>query len=125
MNPTYDQLGQFVIGDMKVQPNVKREYRIGQVLIAYLQAYNTAFDQTTLEPSLQISYQIKSGNKVVQDVTDEKGRSVQFTSGERVVIVRAFPLANMEPGKYQLDIRVQDKISNKTLTTSTDFEIIK
>lgn len=125
VNPTYDQLEQFIIGDMKVQPNVKREYRIGQVLIAYLQTYNTAFDQTTFEPSLKVSYQIKSGEKIVQNVEDEKGRSVQFTSGERVVIVRAFQIVDMEPGKYQLDIQVVDKIANKTLTSSTDFEVIK
>lgn len=125
VNPSYERPDQFVIGDMKVQPNVKREYRNGQVLIAYLQTYNTAFDQTTLEPSLQISYLIKSNDKVVQDVEDQKGRSVQFTSGERVVIVRAFPLMNMEPGKYQLDVTVLDKISSKSITTTTDFEIVK
>lgn len=125
VNPSYERPDQFVIGDMKVQPNVKREYRNGQVLIAYLQTYNTAFDQTTLEPSLQISYVIRSNEKVEQNVEDQKGRSVQFTSGERVVIVRAFPLVNMEPGKYQLDVTVLDKISSKSITTTTDFEIVK
>jgi GWxTD domain-containing protein len=125
VNPSYEQLGPFVIGDMKVQPNVKREYRNGQVLIAYMQAYNTAFDQTTLEPSLQVTYLIKSNDKVVQDVEDQKGRTVQFTSGERVVVVRAFPLTDMAPGKYQLDIKILDKIANKSIITSTDFEIVK
>jgi GWxTD domain-containing protein len=123
--PTYDKLEQFVIGDMKVQPNVKCEYINGQSLIAYLQVYNTAYDQATLEPSLQISYIIKSGDKVIQDVEDQKGRSVQFTSGLRVVIVRQFQIANMAPGKYHIDISILDKISNKTMLTGADFQVVR
>lgn len=119
----YDKLEQFVIGDMKVQPNVKSEYLNGQVLIPYFQVYNVAFDQATLEPSLDISYKIKSGDKVVQDFEDAKGRTVQFTSGERAVVVAGFPLKDMAPGKYTLEIKVLDKIANKTLTASADFQV--
>ena len=122
--PTYDHLEQFVIGDMKIQPNVKCEYVNGQALVPYLQVYNVALDQTTLEPSLQISYTIKSGDKIVRDVEDMKGRSAQFASGQRVVIVSRFPLQDMQPGKYTLEIKVLDKISNKTLTTSADFQVV-
>jgi GWxTD domain-containing protein len=122
----YDQLQQFVIGDMKVQPNVKCEYSNSgrDVLFPYLQVYNAAFDQTTFEPSLDISYTIKSGDKVVQDIEDPKGRTVQFTSGERAVIVARIPVANMAPGKYTLEIKILDKIANKTLTTSADFQVV-
>ncbi len=123
--PTYDQLEQFVIGDMKVQPNVKAEYVNGQALIPYLQVYNTAYDQTTLEPSLQISYLIKSGDKVVRDVEDIKGRTVQFTSGQRVVVIAQIPIKDMPVGKYSLEIKVQDRIANKGLTTNADFQVLK
>lgn len=122
---TYDQLERFVIGDMKVQPNVKSEYVNGQVLLPYLQVYNAGIDQTTLEPSLQISYLIKSGDKVLEDVEDTKGRSIQFTSGQRVVIVRGIPVANMAPGKYTLEIRIFDRIAGKTLVTGADFQVVK
>jgi GWxTD domain-containing protein len=123
--PTYDQLERFVIGDMKVQPNVKAEYYDKQVLIPYLQVYNAAYDETTFEPSLQISYLIKSGDKVVQDIEDTKGRTVQFTSGQRVVIVAQIPVTNVPIGKYNLEIKILDRISNKTLTTNADFQVIK
>jgi GWxTD domain-containing protein len=120
----YEKLEQFVIGDMKVQPNVKSEYFSGQALIPYFQIYNAAFDQTTLEPSLDISYKIKSGDKVVKDFEDAKGRTVQFTSGERAVVVADFPLRDMAPGKYTLEINVLDKIANKTLTAYADFQVL-
>ncbi len=123
--PTYDQLEQFVIGDMKVQPNVKSEYVNGQVLIPYLQVYNTAYDQTTLEPSLQISYLIKSGDKVVRDIEDTKGKTVQFTSGQRVVVIAQIPVKDIPVGKYSLEIKVLDRITNKALTTNADFQVVK
>jgi len=122
--PTYDKLEQFVIGDMKVQPNVKAEYYNGQTLVPYLQIYNAMMDQTTLEPSLQISYKIKSGDKVVEDVEDPKGKTIQFTSGVRVVIVAGIPVKNLQPGKYYLEIAVTDKIANKTLITGSDFQVV-
>jgi hypothetical protein len=123
--PTYDKLDQFVIGDMKIQPNVKGEYTNGGALLPYLQVYNTAYDQTTLEPSLAISYLIKSGDKIVRDVEDAKGRTVQFTSGQRVVIAAQIPLKDMPVGKYSLEIKVLDRISNNTLITSADFQVVK
>jgi GWxTD domain-containing protein len=122
--PNYENLEQFVIGDMKVQPNVKAEYHDGQVLIPYLQIYNAEIDQTTLEPSLQISYLVKSGDQVVLDVEDIKGRTVQFTSGQRVVIVGQIPVKNLGLGKYTLEIKVFDRIANKTLVTGTDFQVV-
>lgn len=124
-SPTYDHLEQFVIGDMKVQPNVKCEYVNGQVLVPYLQVYNAAYDQTTLDPSLDISFAIKSGDRVVQQIEDRKGKTVQFTSGLRVVIVDGIPIKDMAPGKYTLAINVLDRISNKTLTANADFQVVK
>jgi GWxTD domain-containing protein len=122
--PNYENLEQFVIGDMKVQPNVKAEYYPGQALIPYLQIYNATIDQTTLEPSLQISYLIKAGDNVVVDFEDAKGRTVQFTSGQRIVIVGQIPIKNLDPGKYVLEIKIVDRIANKTLVTNADFQVV-
>ena len=41
------------------------------------------------------------------------------------MIVRAIPILNMAPGRYQLEISVLDKISGKTLVAGTDFEVVK
>jgi GWxTD domain-containing protein len=123
--PNYERLEQFVIGDMKVQPNVRCVYRqSGDVLIPYLQVYNAAFDQTTLEPSMQISYKIKSEGNLVQTQEDLMGRSIQFTSGQRIVIMAQVPVRNLEPGRYRLEITILDRIANKTLVTGADFQIV-
>ncbi len=122
--PTYDRLEQFVLGDMKVQPNVKAQYVNGQVLIPYIQIYNVKIDESTLEPTLQIDYRIRSGDTIVQDVKDMKGRTAQFVSGARVVLVSGFPIKDMKPGKYTLEIDILDKISNKSLKTTADFQVV-
>ncbi len=118
-----DQLGQFVIGDLKVQPNVKAEYVQGQSLIPYLQVYNAPIDQTSLKPSLEITYTIKAGDKVVEEFRDLAGDSVQFFSGQRIVVLGKIPLKAIAPGKYTLSVKVSDLISNRAITTNTDFKV--
>jgi GWxTD domain-containing protein len=114
----------FVIDDMKVQPNVWSEYTNGQSLIPYLQIYNATIDPATLKPSLGISFAIKSGNMVLQAVEENTGKAVQSVSSERVVIVYSLPVQNLDPGIYTLEIKVVDRISSRTLVTSTEFRVL-
>jgi GWxTD domain-containing protein len=118
-----DQLGQFVLGDLKVQPNVKAEYTPGQNLIPYVQVYNATIDQTSLKPALEITYTIKSGDKVIEELKDNAGDSIQFFSGQRVVVLGKIPLKEYAPAKYTLTIQVTDKISSRTVTVSADFKV--
>src|SRR5881296_3520262 len=118
-----DALEQFVIGDLKIQPNVKSEYVRGQNLIPYLQVYNATLDQTSLKPSIEVRYALKSGGKVLEELTDLAGDSVQFFSGQRVVVLGKIPLKEIQPGKYTLEVAVLDKVSNRSVLASTDFKV--
>ena len=118
-----DQLEQYVIGDLKIQPNVKAEYVVGQTLLPYVQIYNATLDQTTLKPSIEVSYTVKSAGKIVEKLTDLAGESVQFFSGQRVVVLGKIPLKEIAPGKYTLEVQFHDRISNRTVTTTTDFKV--
>ena len=118
-----DALEQFVIGDLKIQPNVKSEYVRGQNLIPYLQVYNATLDQTSLKPSIEVRYALKSGGKVLEELTDLAGDSVQFFSGQRVVVLGKIPLKGIQAGKYTLEVAVRDKVSNGSLVTSTEFKV--
>jgi len=118
-----DQLEQYVLGDLKIQPNVKSEYFPGQFLIPYLQVYNATLDQTSLKPSLEVTYTVKSGGKVIEELKDLGGDSIQFFSGQRVVVLGKIQVKGLAPGKYTLDVNVLDKISNKSVTASADFKV--
>jgi hypothetical protein len=49
--------------------------------------------------------------------------SEQFFYGQRVVVLGKIPLNTVSPGKYKLEIRVQDNISNRTVSTIADFKV--
>jgi len=118
-----DQLEQYVIGDLKILPNVKSEYVPGQNLIPYLQIYNAGVDQATLKPSLEVTFTLKSDGKVVEELADLGGESVQFFSGQRIVILGKIPLTEINPGKYTLEVKVLDKVSNRSLVNETQFKV--
>jgi len=86
-----DQLEQFMLGDLKVQPNVRSEYTLGQLLIPYVQVYNATIDQTSLKPELEVTFTVKSAGKVVESMQDLAGGSIQFFSGQRIVVIGKIP----------------------------------
>jgi GWxTD domain-containing protein len=120
-----DQFEKYVIGDMKVMPNVKSEYLPGQALIPYLQIYDMQIDQTSQKPSLEVSFFIKSNGTVVEEVKGTPANSEQYFYGQRVVLLGRIPLKNTPPGKYSLEIKVTDTIANRTVSTTSDFKVLE
>jgi GWxTD domain-containing protein len=118
-----DQLQQYVIGDLKILPNVKAEYLPGQNLISYMQVYNMEIDQTTQRPSLEVTFVIRNGDKVLEEIKSSAMNSEQFFYGQRVVLLGKIALNALAPGKYKLEIRVKDNISNRSVSTTTDFKV--
>ena len=118
-----DQLEQYVIGDLKIQPNVRAEYVAGQNLIPYIQIYNVTLDQASLKPAMEVTYLVKAAGKVIEKHSDLTGESVQFFSGQRVVVIGRIPLTSIAPGKYMLEVQVLDKVSNRSLTAQTEFKV--
>ncbi len=120
-----DRLQQYVLGDLKVVPNVKAEYSPGQNLIPYMQVYGVAIDQTNLKPSVEVDFAVKENGRIVEELKDVAGNSMQFFSGERVVVLAQIPLKSVTPGKYVLEISVRDKIADRKLVNSTEFTVIE
>jgi GWxTD domain-containing protein len=118
-----DQLEQFMLGDLKVQPNVRSEYTLGQQLIPYVQVYNATIDQTSLKPEIEVTFTVKLAGKVVESLQDLSGTSVQFFSGQRIVVIGKIPLKEIAVGKYSLEISVTDRISSQSAMASTDFSV--
>jgi GWxTD domain-containing protein len=119
-----DQLEQYVIGDLKVRPNVMSEFKPEQFLFPYMQVYGMGIDQANEKPSLDVSFRIKQQDKVLKEIEASEDNSEQLFYGPRVVLLGKIPLKDMAPGKYVLEIRVSDKIMNHTLSTTADFKVI-
>jgi GWxTD domain-containing protein len=120
---TADQLQQYVIGDLKVVPNVKAEYLPGEALLPYMQVYNMDLDQTNQRPSLNVTFIIKNGDKVIEELKGNPMNSEQLFYGPRVIVLGKIPLTAVSPGKYKLEIKVVDNISQKTISNMTEFKV--
>ena len=116
-------VGQFVIGDAKVIPNVSRIYRRGQPVGVYMQVYNAGIDQTTLRPSVDVEYAlIKDGKELGKLTEDWRGMS---DAGQRLTLARLIDSRGLLPGEYELSIRIRDRVSGQSLSPSEKFTIVQ
>ena len=123
--------GSFVIGTMKVRPRVppadgkpalfKRDR--DPKLNFWMQVYNLGVDEKTHKPSATFEYDIinvATNKPVVQKVesTDTMGNV-----GEQVTLQKTISAANLQPGVYKIEIKVNDNISKQTVDPSAMFAV--
>ena len=116
-------VGQFVIGQTKVIPNVSGIYRRGDPVGVYLQIYNAGIDQTTLRPSVDVEYALlKDGKEVGKQSEDWNGSS---NSGQRLTLARLVDTRGLVAGEYELQVRIRDRVSGQTLAPAQKFSVAK
>jgi 5-hydroxyisourate hydrolase-like protein (transthyretin family) len=130
--PTKDiGTGNFVIGTTKVRPRVaaangkpalfKRDK--DPKLNFWMQVYNLGVDEKTHKPSATFEYDITNlatNKQVIQktETTDTMGNI-----GEQVTLQKSIVAANLPPGTYKIEIKVNDKISKQTVNPSALFAV--
>ena len=121
-----DMAEQFVLGDIKIIPSVRRRFLQQERLGVYLQVYGAAVDQTTLAPVLKSRYSIfdELGTSV-KEVLDPSGESVQFFSAQRVVLLRAINLQSLNLGTYKIQVQVTDEVSGETTQVEGGFSVVE
>jgi 5-hydroxyisourate hydrolase-like protein (transthyretin family) len=116
-------VGQFVIGQQKVIPNVARSYHRGQPVGVYLQVYNAGIDQTTLRPAIDVDYVLSKDEKELsKQPEDWRGMS---DSGQRLTLARLLDTQHLAAGEYKLTIRIRDRVTGQTLAPSESFTVIQ
>jgi hypothetical protein len=116
-------VGQFTIGQFKVIPNVARTYRKGDPVGLYLQVYNAGIDQTTLRPSVDVDYVLlKDGKELGKMPEDWRGMS---DAGQRLTLARMITTDQLNPGEYELMVRIKDRVSGQALTPSEKFTVVQ
>jgi GWxTD domain-containing protein len=130
--PTKDvSTGQFVIGLNKVRPRVapadgkpalfKRNK--DQKINFWMQVYNLGVDEKTHKASATFEYDIvniATNKSVVQktESTDTMGNV-----GEQITLQKSISSANLQPGVYRVEIKVNDNISKQTVDPSATFAV--
>ena len=115
-------IGPFVIGTTKVIPNLTATYRRGEPIGVYLQVYNAAIDQTTLRPAADAEYVLLKNGKEVSKQTED-WREIN-DAGQRLTLTRLIDSRSLEPGEYQVQVRIRDQITGQTITPSASFTIV-
>jgi len=130
--PTKDvSTGSFVIGLTKVRPRVapadgkpalfKRSR--DQKVNFWMQVYNLGVDEKTHKASATFEFNIvniATNKPVVQKMesTDTMGNV-----GEQVTLQKSIASANLQPGVYRIEIKVNDNISKQTADPSATFAV--
>ncbi len=116
-------VGQFVIGQNKVIPNVAGTYRRGSPVGVYMQIYNAGIDQTTLRPSVDVDYVLlKDGKEVGKQAEDWRGLS---DAGQRLTLARLVATDGLTAGDYEIAIRIRDRVSGQSLSPSAKFTVVE
>ena len=119
-----DQDEMFVIGDVRILPRLSKQFNNTMPLGVYLQVYNAELDQSTLEPALKIVYTLSKDGETIQQIVDEEGQSMQFFSGRRVVLMKNLSLSGLKPGKYRVEVDIEDALKDEEINLRDDFEVI-
>ena len=118
-----DSIQMFVLGDLKVIPNVNRAFASTASLPVYLQVYNLQVDQALARPAPEIVYEISRNGKMVKNVADTAGQNLAYFSPERAVFVQYLDLDGLPLGDYSLRVTVRDGISRESAGTRDRFKI--
>jgi len=123
--------GNFVIGTMKVRPRVppadgkpalfKRDK--DQKLNFWMQVYNLGLDEKTHKPSATFEYDIVNIATNKQVVQKTESTDTMGNLGEQVTLQKSIVTANLQPGVYKIEIKVNDNISKQTIDPSAVFAV--
>jgi GWxTD domain-containing protein len=119
-----DENPMFVLGDVKIRPSLDNVFRSDQPLGLYFQAYNSALDQSSLTPSLSVSFRITHEGDTVLELLDESEQSVQFFSSRRMVFIQELPVMGLRAGRYNLEVRLDDHVGNQSASAELEFEMV-
>ena len=121
--------GNFVIGTNKVRPKVgsadgkPASFTQKEKINFWLQVYNLGVDQKTNKPSATVEYQVvnTATNKHVLDFTESTAQMGNV--GEQVTLGKSLQLSQLDPGIYQVTIKVNDQISKQTISPTAKFAV--
>lgn len=121
--------GSFVIGDEKVRPRVDpangkpASFKRDQRLNLWMQIYNLGVDEKTKKPSATVQYDLVNAQTNKSVVTSTESTEQMGNISDQMTLEKSMALNSMEPGLYRLTVKVDDKISNQSLTRSTPFVV--
>ncbi|MDA2933202.1 GWxTD domain-containing protein [Acidobacteria bacterium AH-259-D05] len=109
-------------GPAKVFPNVSRVFKANQTLLLFYQLSNFQIDPSSRSGFLVSAAEIMqgsekfSGEQLKIDNTNAENR-------DRLHLLHRFDLTGLQPGRYELHLQIQDRISEQQVERKIPFQI--
>jgi GWxTD domain-containing protein len=118
--------GNFVIGNTKLTPRVPATvsapvvFHRGQNLNFWMQVYNLGIGDNKKNDAT-IEYQVLdlATNKQILDASESAAKL--NPNADQLTLEKTMPLASLEPGRYQVTIKVNDGVSKQQIASSAPF----
>ncbi len=118
--------GNFVIGNTKVVPRVPATistpvtFHRAQNLNFWMQVYNLGIgDNKKNDATIQYQVLDLATNKQILDSEESAGKL--NPNADQLTLEKTMPLASLEPGRYQVTIKVNDGVSKQQIAQSAPF----
>ena len=119
--------GNFIIGDTRIRPRVSTGVAVpvtfhrAQSLNFWMQVYNLGIDEKSKQNGATIEYQILDMATNTTVLQAQELTSKTNPNADQVTIEKSLPLASLQPGKYQVSIKVNDGITKQQIAESASF----
>ncbi len=121
--------GNFVIGNTRIRPRVPSgiaapvTFHRAQSLNFWMQVYNLGIDEKSKQNGATIEYQVVNMGTNQTVLQTQEFTSKTNPNSDQVTLERSLPLASLQPGKYQITIKVNDGISKQQIAESAPFVV--
>jgi GWxTD domain-containing protein len=121
--------GMFVIGTTKVRPRVAAadgkpvSFKRNQKMNFWMQVYNLSVDEKTHKPSATVEYDVVNMTTNKSVIHSVESTDTMGNIGDQVTLQKTLAAANLVPGTYRIQIKVNDGISKQTLDPSATFAV--
>jgi GWxTD domain-containing protein len=121
--------GNFVLGTTKVRPRVASAdgkpvvFKRNQKLNFWMQVYNLGVDDKTHKPSATVEYDVVNAATNKPVIHTVESTETMGNIGDQVTLQKSLSAANLDPGIYRIQIKVDDKISKQTLDPTATFAV--
>ncbi|MCU1321640.1 MAG: hypothetical protein JWM43_1289 [Acidobacteriaceae bacterium] len=121
--------GNFVIGNTRIRPRVPAgvalpvTFHRAQSLNFWMQVYNLGIDEKSKQNGATVSYEISNTTTHKILLQTEESTTKLSPNSDQVTLERTVPLASLEPGKYQISIKVNDGVTKQQIAESAPFVV--
>ncbi len=121
--------GNFVIGNTHIRPRVPTGVAVpvtfhrSQNLNFWMQVYNLGIDEKSKQNGATIEYDVVNMTTNETILQTQELTSKTNPNADQVTLERTMPLASLQPGKYQITIKVNDGITKQQIAESAPFVV--